>query len=217
MLAAPLPSHSVRSNKGISLSLPRVKTNTGARAFHSCGLLFETTSVCPLSHFSCFPQEISEDTSPCLGLSPIGHQHTKRPVDVTELLHRFCYWTPIQLSNGWAWPHQGYWRYKTLIERLIDVFFTIVDICKQSCHHLDLNSAKPPAQALVFHYFDYCNSVCLEFQTLTSQELLQRVQNRLSHIGKKSSPFIRSAPLLCSLHWLIVNIRIDFPKLLTYL
>ena len=36
MLAAALPSHSARSNKGISLSVPRVKTNTGAWAFYSC-------------------------------------------------------------------------------------------------------------------------------------------------------------------------------------
>ena len=36
MLAASLPSHSLRLNKGISVSVPRVKTNTGARAFHSC-------------------------------------------------------------------------------------------------------------------------------------------------------------------------------------
>ena len=36
MLAASLPSHSLRSNKSISLWVPRVKTNTGARAFHSC-------------------------------------------------------------------------------------------------------------------------------------------------------------------------------------
>ena len=36
MLAVSLPSHSPRSSKGISLSVPRVKTNSGARAFHSC-------------------------------------------------------------------------------------------------------------------------------------------------------------------------------------
>ena len=36
MLAASLASHSLRSNKGISLSVPRVKTNTGTRPFHSC-------------------------------------------------------------------------------------------------------------------------------------------------------------------------------------
>ena len=36
MLAASIPSCSLRSNNDNSLSVPRVKTNTGARAFHSC-------------------------------------------------------------------------------------------------------------------------------------------------------------------------------------
>ena len=36
MLVASLPSRSLRSNNDNSLSVPRVKTNTGARAFHSC-------------------------------------------------------------------------------------------------------------------------------------------------------------------------------------
>ena len=36
MLAALIPSRSLRSNNDNSLSVPRVKTNTGARAFHSC-------------------------------------------------------------------------------------------------------------------------------------------------------------------------------------
>ena len=38
MLATPLPSHSLRSSKRISLSISMVKTNTGRRAFHSCAL-----------------------------------------------------------------------------------------------------------------------------------------------------------------------------------
>ena len=36
ILATSLPSRSLRSNNDNSLSVPRVKTNTGARAFHSC-------------------------------------------------------------------------------------------------------------------------------------------------------------------------------------
>ena len=36
MLAASIPSRSLRSNNDNSLSVPRVKTNTGARAFYSC-------------------------------------------------------------------------------------------------------------------------------------------------------------------------------------
>ena len=36
MLAVSLPSHLLRSNEGISLSVPRVNSNSGDRAFHSC-------------------------------------------------------------------------------------------------------------------------------------------------------------------------------------
>ena len=36
MLAASIPSRSLRSNNDNTLSVPRVKTVTGARAFHSC-------------------------------------------------------------------------------------------------------------------------------------------------------------------------------------
>ena len=36
MLATSIPSRSLRSNNDNSLSVSRVKTNTGARAFHSC-------------------------------------------------------------------------------------------------------------------------------------------------------------------------------------
>ena len=51
MLAALLPSRSPRSNNDNSLSVLRVKTNTGARAFHS---LEQPAGVCPFSHFSCY-------------------------------------------------------------------------------------------------------------------------------------------------------------------
>ena len=34
--ATSLPSRSLRSNRGITLSIPRIRTNTGARAFNSC-------------------------------------------------------------------------------------------------------------------------------------------------------------------------------------
>ena len=72
MLAASLPSRSLRSNKGISLSVPRVKGSTGARAFHSCAP--SLWNNLPLS----FRPAISDatfkkylKTSLWLGLSPI--------------------------------------------------------------------------------------------------------------------------------------------------
>ena len=36
LIAISLPSRSLRSNRGITLSIPRIKINTGARAFSSC-------------------------------------------------------------------------------------------------------------------------------------------------------------------------------------
>ena len=36
LIAISLPSRSLRSNRGITLSIPRIKTNTGGRAFSSC-------------------------------------------------------------------------------------------------------------------------------------------------------------------------------------
>ena len=51
-LHASLSSHSLRSNNDNSLSVPRVKTNTGARAFHDCAPLFGTTSRCAHSAIS---------------------------------------------------------------------------------------------------------------------------------------------------------------------
>ena len=48
LIATPLPSLSLRSNRGITLSVPRIKTNTGARASALAPLLFGTTfhSLC---------------------------------------------------------------------------------------------------------------------------------------------------------------------------
>ena len=47
ILAASTPSRSLRSNNDNSLLVPRVKTNTGARAVHSFALsLGKTTSRC---------------------------------------------------------------------------------------------------------------------------------------------------------------------------
>ena len=47
------------------------------------------------------------------------YRHSPWPVDVTELFPRFCCWTLIWLSRHWAWPRQGYWRYRGLIDWLV--------------------------------------------------------------------------------------------------
>ena len=82
--------------------------------------------------------------------------------------------------------------------------------------HLDLDSAKLLANALVSSRFDYCNSL-LSGIAETDLTKLQRVLNRLAHVVTKSPPFTRSVPLLHSLHWLPVKYRVHFKIcLLTY-
>ena len=82
--------------------------------------------------------------------------------------------------------------------------------------HLDLDSAKLLANALVSSRFDYCNFL-LSGIAETNLTKLQRVLNRLARVVTKSPPFTRSVPLLRSLHWLPVKYRVHFKIcLLTY-
>ena len=53
LIATSLPSRSLRSNRGITLSILRIKTNTGARAF----------SACALSLWNNFPLSVHSATS----------------------------------------------------------------------------------------------------------------------------------------------------------
>ena len=82
--------------------------------------------------------------------------------------------------------------------------------------HLDLDSAKLLATALVSSRLDYCNALLygVAYIYLTR---LHRVQNQRTRLVTKSPPFTRSIPLLRSLHWLPVKFRILFKiNLLTY-
>ena len=113
ILAISLPSRSLRSNKGISMSVPRVKTNTDAGYFTLVLHLFGTTTSC----LSIQPIQLlpSRNISRHISLTwpfPHRHRHAQWPVDVTKLFLRFCCWTLIQLSHCWAWLRQGYWHYR---------------------------------------------------------------------------------------------------------
>ena len=105
ILASSLPSRSLRSNNEISPS-PRVKTSAGGKAFYSC--VSSIQNNLPLSGHSAtsvatFKKHLK--THPFdLAFPLYRHQHTQWPVDVMELLHWFCCWTPIRLSHHWALP-----------------------------------------------------------------------------------------------------------------
>ena len=75
--------------------------------------------------------------------------------------------------------------------------------------HLDLDSAKLLATALVSSRLDYCNSLLYGIADI-DLTWLERVQNQLARLVTKSPPFPRSIPLLRSLHWLPVRFRILF-------
>ena len=82
--------------------------------------------------------------------------------------------------------------------------------------HLDMDSAKLLANALVSSCLDYCNSLLSGFGE-TDLTKLQRILNRLACVFTKSPPFTRSVPLLCSLHWLSLKYKVHFKIcLLTY-
>ena len=82
--------------------------------------------------------------------------------------------------------------------------------------HLDLDSAKLLATALVSSRLNYCNSLLYGIAGIDLTRL-QRVQNQLARQVTKSPPFTCSLPLLRSLHWLPVRFRILFKiNFLTY-
>ena len=73
LVAISLPSRSLRSNRGITLSIPRIKTNTGARAFSSCAAfsLEQPSTNCAFSHLGCHLQKTSQNIPFRLGLPPV--------------------------------------------------------------------------------------------------------------------------------------------------
>ena len=76
-------------------------------------------------------------------------------------------------------PHPDLWRFR---------------------RHLDLDSAKVLANALLSSRLDYCNSL-LSGIAETDLTKFQCVWNRLTRVVTKSPPFTRSVALLLSLHW----------------
>ena len=86
LIVTSLPSRSLRSNRGITLSVPRIRTNTGARAFSSCPpfSLEQPSTICLFSHLGCYPQGMSQNTPFRFGPIPRRHRCDQRPVDVTQ-------------------------------------------------------------------------------------------------------------------------------------
>ena len=94
-------------------------------------------------------------------------------------------------------------------------FYHMRDL-RRICRHLDLDSAKLLASALVSSRLDYYNSILYGVSDIDLTQL-QRIQNRLVRMVTKSPPFTCSLPLLRFLHWLPVRFGVLFKiNLLTY-
>ena len=86
MLAALLPSRSLRSNNDSSTSVPRVKTNTGARAFHPCApSLWNNLPLSVHSAISVATYKKHLKTHLFDLAFVYRYRHAPWPVDVTEL------------------------------------------------------------------------------------------------------------------------------------
>ena len=119
MLAASIPSRSLRSNNDNILSVPRVETNTGLQLFTIVPCLSGTTSCC----LSVQPVQLLPSRNIWRHISliwPFSHRYRHSPWPVVmELFPRFCCWTLIWLLRHWAWLRWGYWGYRRLIDWLI--------------------------------------------------------------------------------------------------
>ena len=115
-----LSSRSLRSNKGIGLSVPRVKTN---RFSHLCSVsLKQPPTVCPFSHFSCYLQETAQDTSLWLGLPPPPID-TSTPNDPLMLWNCFFNFA-VEHWFGYCTAESGFSRDVGAIE-ILKIFFLV--------------------------------------------------------------------------------------------
>ena len=86
LIATSLPSRSLRSNRGITLSVPRISTNTGARAFISCTPLWNNLplSVRSATSVASFRRRLNTYLFDLASPPPRSHRCAQRTVDVTE-------------------------------------------------------------------------------------------------------------------------------------
>ena len=133
---------------------------------------------------------------------------------------------PIELLSFETYPAKSARNLGVIFDKNFNFRSHIFAICNSCIYHigdlrrirrhLDLDSAKLLANALVSSRHDYCNSL-LSGIAETDLTQLQRVLNRLARVATKLPPFFRSVPLLRSLHWLQVKYRVHFKIwLLTY-
>ena len=139
---------------------------------------------------------------------------------------KYLYMFPIELLGVKTNPAKAARNLGVIFEENLTFHSHISTVCNACFYHmrdlwrirrhLDLDSAKLLATALMSTRLDYCNSLQYGIADIDLARL-QRLQNQLACLVTESLPFTRSIPLLRSLHWLPVRFRILFKiNLLTY-
>ena len=129
LIAISLPSRSLRSTEGSPCpSLGSRPTLAQGPSAH-VPLLFGTN----FRYLSIQPPRLppSEDVSKhtfSTWPSPRRHRCAQLPVDVTERFQLLRIWTQIWLLRHWAWLCRRYWRYRNLIDWLIEIDISERDV-----------------------------------------------------------------------------------------
>ena len=99
----------------------------------------------------------------------------------------------------------------------------VTAICKSAFYHLrnislirkylTFDAAQPLVHALVTSKLDHCNSLLHGLPKHVIKQL-QCVQNAAARVGTVSPKFCHITPVLANLHWLPIELRIEF-KILT--
>ena len=79
--------------------------------------------------------------------------------------------------------------------------------------HLTFDAAQLLVHALITSKLDYCNSLLYGLPKHVTKQL-QRVQNAAARIVSLSPKFCHITPVLMSLHWLPIDLRIEFKILI---
>ena len=126
---------------------------------------------------------------------------------------------PIELLGVETYPAKSARNLGVIFDKNFNFHSHISAICssciyhirdlRRTCRHLDLDSAKLLANALVSSRLDSCNTLLCRIAE-TDLTKLPRVLNHLARVVTKSPPFTRTVPLLRSLHWLPVKYRVHF-------
>ena len=110
-----------------------------------------------------------------------------------------------------------------LFDESLSMVPRVIAICKSAFYHLrkislirkylTFDAAQLLFHALVTSKLDYCNSLLYDLPKRVIKQL-QRVQNAAARVVTVSPKFCHITPVLANLHWLPIELRIEF-KVLT--